>query len=414
MSALAELGRMPASGPASSHAAAASASPFEVSACSLAAVEREWRQLEATGVLTPYQRFDWIAAYAAHALPLDGAKLAIVAARGPDGTLKALFPFALRRARGLTLVSFVGGKHANFHMPAFSREALASMTEEEARALLDKASRALGGVDAFIFSNQPVEWEGMPNPFAALSAQPSPSQGYRLALQADADAALNQSMSSHARKKHKNKRVRFAELGPSRLLIAQTDSERDQLLEAFFRQKSLRFQEMGVADPFAEDAVRSFLRSGSKPAKPGLEPVLTLAGLELNGAVVATYIGATAQGRFSGMATSFEADPAINKVSPGEILLVELIRRHCQLGFKVFDLGVGEARYKATFCNEVDALRDGFVAMSAKGRLASFVLRLGQTLKARAKASPWIAALVAASRRAARLRVTPRPSVGEP
>ena len=430
MSALAEFRRMPTSGAASGRPETVPEAPatqsavqtavqsviqsviqsLEVSLCSLEDVEREWRQLEATGVLTPYQRFDWIAAYAAHVLPLEDATLGLVAARGPDGALAVLFPFAVRRKRGLTLVSFVGGKHANFHMPAFSRNALAHMGEAEARALLDQASLALGGVDAFIFVNQPTEWDGLHNPFAALSAQPSPSLAYKLSLQADADATLNQSMSAHARKKHKNKRARFAEMGASRLLIAGTDAERDTVLETFFRQKSLRFRELGIADPFADETVRSFIRAGSKPAAPGVEPVLTLAGLELNGAVIATYIGTTAQGRFSGMATSFEADPALIKVSPGDILLVDLIRHHCRLGFKVFDVGVGEARYKSTFCDGMDALHDGFIAISAKGRLAASALRLAQTIKAKAKASLRITAMVAAARRAIRLRVTPRPS----
>jgi hypothetical protein len=43
------------------------------------------------------------------------------------------------------------------------------------------------------------------------------------------------------------------------------------------------------------------------------------------------------------MGTSFDADPAVAKVSPGEILMLELIRHECAAGSRVFDLGVGEA-----------------------------------------------------------------------
>jgi CelD/BcsL family acetyltransferase involved in cellulose biosynthesis len=52
------------------------------------------------------------------------------------------------------------------------------------------------------------------------------------------------------------------------------------------------------------------------------------------------------------MATSFDMASEIAKTSPGEILLVDLIKLKCHAGITVFDLGVGEARYKTTICDD--------------------------------------------------------------
>ncbi|MCX7324261.1 MAG: GNAT family N-acetyltransferase [Hyphomicrobiales bacterium] len=365
-------------------------------------VRDDWLALEAHGLATPYQRYDWVKAYAQHVLGKDGAALRIVRVRSAGGRTLAMLPFASRRRKGLTTASFVGGKHANFHMGLYDPVFAARLDEPAARQMLRNGALAMGGVDAFILHCQPVSWNGVANPLARIDAQASPSQGYRLPLLPDCDATLANSMSSHARKKHKNKRARFAELGPSRLLAAGTEAERARILDAFFRQKALRFAQMNIADPFSEPSVRRFLTQAAA------DGAVELAALELNDTLVATYIGAVHHGRFSGMATSFEPDPAIMKVSPGEILLVELIRTQCRKGLSLFDLGVGEARYKATICNETEELVDSFVAITPKGHLAASASRQLQRIKRAIKASPLAFGLMARLRKLGPVR--PRPS----
>ncbi len=408
MSALAE--RNPIARPHTLRQETGTSPAWTVEAVSLSEIVSDWRALEAHGVVTPYQRFDWVSAYAAHAMKEDHAEARILMVRSRDGRAAAILPFALRHMAGLKTVSFIGGKHANFHMGVFDPAFAASLDSAGARRLLADAAAAMGGVDAFILQNQPFVWDGHRNPLALLDAQPSPSHAYKLPLSGDCEASLQSSMSSHARKKHKNKRARFAELGPSRLIVAETADERMRILDAFRRQKAARFALMGLPDPFASDGVRTFLAQAAEPPQggPEVKPALILAALELNDAIIATYVGAVHRRRFSGMATSFEADPAVMKISPGEILLVDLIRSECRRGTTVFDLGVGEARYKTTICNQTEELADGFIAISGRGRLAASVLRLAQKAKGAIKHSPL--ALSLARRLRALIDVRPRPA----
>jgi CelD/BcsL family acetyltransferase involved in cellulose biosynthesis len=374
-------------------------------ATGLDAAEAAWRALEEHGHVTPYQRFDWVSAFARHAM--DGAALRVVTFRASCGRPMAVLPFALWRWRGITLAAFVGGKHANFHMGVYAKGAMAGLTAADARAMLEACARALGGVDAFMLTNQPVAWDGARNPLALLEARPSPSQAFKLALSGDGDATIRKAMSRHARKKHKTKRARFLEMGPSRHFIARSDADKERILEAFLRQKSQRFSAMGVHDPFQHPGIRAFLRCAS--GLDGQAEALELAALELNGVLIATYVGAVSQGRFSGMATSFEPDPGVIKVSPGELLLVDLIRQQCAAGRSCFDLGVGEARYKTTICEQTEELVDSFVAMSGRGQIVAAVLRLAQRAKGAVKRSPRLHALAMRVSQLRRL-FTPRPA----
>jgi CelD/BcsL family acetyltransferase involved in cellulose biosynthesis len=374
----------------------AGAPGWTVTPVSLAAAETRWRQLETHGLATPYQRFDWLKPYADHAASADG-RPCIIEVSAPQGRALAFLPLVLSRAGMVTVARFMGGKHANFHMPVLDRAFAEGLDEAGVRALLAGVAAAAGGVDAFLLQNQPKIWEGQPNPFVRVAAQDSPSQAYRLKMLGDCEATLNASMSSHARKKHKNKRARFSELGPSRMFIATTQAERERVLETFFRQKGLRFAEMGIADPFADAGVRRFLHAAGTPGPDG--SALRIAALELNGELVATYIGAVHHHRFSGMATSFEPDPAIMKVSPGEVLLIDLIRHECRAGTKVFDLGVGEARYKTTICNETEELSDSFIGVTARGKAAAALSRAAGRAKAAVKRSPLALSLLRRLRR---------------
>ena len=149
----------------------------------------------------------------------------------------------------------------------------------------------------------------------------------------------------------------------------------------------LFFRAMGVPDPFAEPAVRSFLTSAAIDDRNG-SPVIELYSLDLAGECVATYVGATQGERFSGMATSFDMSSATVRTSPGELLLAELIRQKCDDGLAIFDLGVGEARYKTTFCDDHDDLVDTFLPLTFKGRLFAAMARAKRELKRRIKSSP--------------------------
>ena len=375
------------------------------------AIAAEWREFEGRALLTPYQGHGWVRAFVETVGAAHGMDVRYVLLRDAQGVLVALLPLVLTRRNGVRFAEFIGGKHANYHMGVYEPRFAAALDISATRAMLSDIAAAIGGLDAFVFANQPVSWQGMPNPLAALASAPSPSGAYKLALiPGDGEATLKRSMSRHAQKKLKTKRNRFAEIGSSRLVRAREPQEIARLVDTFLAQKAARFREMGVLDPFADPSVRRFLERAAQ-AGSGAPPALELYALELDGKPVATYVGAVQGERFSGMATSFEMDSPAVRMSPGEILLVELIKLKCRDGFTVFDLGVGEARYKTSICDERDELVDSFVPITARGRAFAWISRAKRAAKRRVKRSPLLLKL--AQRSSRWLRRAPAPPADE-
>jgi CelD/BcsL family acetyltransferase involved in cellulose biosynthesis len=81
------------------------------------------------------------------------------------------------------------------------------------------------------------------------------------------------------------------------------------------------------------------------------------------------------------MFTSFDDDPAIARSSPGDLLLQDMVEDLIGRGFAHFDLGVGEARYKNSFCTTEVRLVNGFLPLTLHGRLAAAALQTASWVK---------------------------------
>ncbi len=355
-----------------------------------------WRSLEAEGIMTPYQRRAWIEAYAG----ADGsvADVNLVVARDEAGRVRLAAPLLVRRRFGLRIATMPGGKHANFQMPILPATGCMPGCPAQAWRFLAAAAKALGGVDLFLLQNQPLGWAGTTNPLALIDSTPSPSQAYKLFLDDDPEETLKRVLSRDTRKKLRQKRNRLEALGDVRHVVASSHDEREGILAAFYHQKAARMREIGAPDPFSEPTTRAFLHEAVRPGADGL-PAIELHGLSVGGRYVATFAGTVHGDRFCGMFNAFDMAPEFFRASPGDLLLMDVIAHYGRLGLKVFDLGIGEARYKDTFCEAVEPVTDTIHGITPAGRAASLALRGAIFAKRRIKRSPAAMALVKRLRR---------------
>lgn len=114
--------------------------------------------------------------------------------------------------------------------------------------------------------------------------------------------------------------------------------------------------------------------------------------------IVATFAGVVSDRRFCGMFNSMIMNELSNE-SPGELLLANVVRMACERGLSAFDLGIGEASYKRTFCNETDTLFDTVVPLSVRGKLVTPLWRGQLNVKRRIKHSLYARQTVEALRR---------------
>lgn len=341
----------------------------------------DWSSLAAAATVTPYQRPGWVLPWiGAVGLPA-GITPMIVVARDAGGLPVAVLPLGIERQGGLTTASFLGAKDSNFNMGVFRPGV--TWTRAASEDLLRRAAESAGRrIDLFTLRNQPHGWQGVLNPLLALARQPSPSFAYKATLGADPEAFFHQRLSRENRKKLRQKMNRLRGMGTVDVIEARDAAEAAGVLDAFAAQRTARNAASGLP---ADDlpALRSFLDR----TVGGTGPISFFA-LRCDDRIVATLGGIRSGDRFSAMVMSFTADPDFARTSPGELLLAEVMRRCCEEGLSTFDLGIGEARYKETYCPEVEELFDSLVPVTAVGRLYARAESIRLLVKRSIKQSP--------------------------
>lgn len=363
----------------------------------IAAAEPVWRGLERGGaVTTPYQRFDFIAPWQRHVGNRQGVRPFLVVGRDAGGAPVFLLPLGRMRWGLLEVAGFLGGKHANFNFALWRRDVAARLGAAEVKTIVAMIGDADRGVDLLALTNQPDQWEGVSNPFAALRHQPSPSFACRGSLTGDFAALAQTRLSAAQRKKLRKKERALSGVEPISYWRVTTTDGAAQVLDAFFAQKAERMAELGLADAFAVPGMREFIAAAATPGHG--HPAIELYAASVGDTILATYAGLVGNGRFCAIFNSMIRNELAHE-SPGQLLLCNLVRMCCERGLTTFDLGVGEARFKKLFCNEPEPLFDSFLPLTPAGHVAASACRLQCALKRRIKRSPAIWGAVQALRR---------------
>jgi CelD/BcsL family acetyltransferase involved in cellulose biosynthesis len=175
------------------------------------------------------------------------------------------------------------------------------------------------------------------------------------------------------------------------------DQDVRRVLDVFFKQKSLRMRDLGVADIFARPGVRRFIEAAAVE-RPDGQPLIELYSLSVGDLVVATMGGTVGGGRFCGMFNSMIKDRYAAE-SPGEQLLANVVRRCCERGLHTFDLGIGQASYKTLFCPDAEPLFDSHLPLTAPGRILAIGLGIAARGKRAVKSNNGLWSLARALRR---------------
>ena len=350
---------------------------------SLDAVADAWAELERVAPCSIYQTRRWLDPWLDTLGQKAGVSPWLVLARMADGRPSALLPLGTRRHGPVKVAAWLGGKDSNAAM-ALLRPG-AGWDGAAVRRLLDEAAAGPGRPDVFALTNQPLAWDGHANPMAALPHRASPSAAYGLRLGRDGQALLAASLSKETRKKLRKKEARLAAMGPLTYRVALGADARRDVLDAFLAQKTARLRGKGLRSEFEAPEMRAFIEAAAE----GVE----LHSLAVGERIVAVYGGAAHGGWWSGMFNSFDADEAVARSSPGDLLLMRVIARACERGLHHLDLGIGEARYKETFCDMPIPLFDAMVPVTARGHAYAAFATLRQDVKRRIKRDDRLLAL---------------------
>ena len=336
----------------------------------LGGAEAVWRSLEQSGLATPYQRFDFQAAWQRHVGAAEGLQPFIVIAYDSGGRPLLLLPLVSKQQFGARIAHFLGGKHVTFNMPLWQRDFAAHAGKADMDALLRGIRHQAKDVDVLALDRQPLRWTGTVNPLSLLPHQNSVNDCPVLKL-VPGGAAIDR-VSNSFRKRLKTKEKKYEPLPGFRYAVATTDADIKRVLDAFFTIKPLRMAEQKLPNVFAEPGVEDFIRNACMTPF-GSSRVIDIHALECDEEVIAMFAGVADGDRFSMMFNTYTMS-ANSKYSPGLILMRNIIDYYATRNVTSLDLGIGSDDYKRQFCKDDEPIFDSFLPLTARGKLAAAAL----------------------------------------
>ncbi len=150
---------------------------------SLAAVEGEWRRFEQAADATPFQTYEWLAAWHRHIGIRDGVVPAVVVGRFTDGETAFILPLAIDPRRSLRRLRWLGQDLCDYNAPLLARDFSQRITPSGFLALWQELR---GEMQADPQSRHDwIEFEKMPetvgaqiNPFTCLDLTPNANSAH--------------------------------------------------------------------------------------------------------------------------------------------------------------------------------------------------------------------------------------------
>lgn len=348
----------------------------------LSSVEAVWREFETSAGTSPHQSFDWCRSWVA----ATGGDVLVVDIRR-NGKTVCLLPLEVSRVAGARIARFIAAPFSNINFglfpagdgggpllsPALLRTAIAEKAPE---------------VDIAVFGRMPLRWRGRLNPLAGLASVPSHNHAFQVTLDGGFDAVLERINGKKRRKKFRATARQLEAVGGYRFVTPGPGAEALELLETFFVQKERRFARQGKLNIFAAEPVRDFFRQlVLQPDRNGVAP-LRLSALRFGNGRTGAIAGQTvANGHVICQFCSLD-ETAAEQFSVGEFLFFHMIRKACDEGQTIFDFGIGDERYKRSWCDVETVQYDFYLPLTMRGNIACGVLKGTVAAKRRIKADP--------------------------
>lgn len=331
--------------------------------------EAAWRGVERHAVGSPFQRLDFYTAWMQTLGAREGAEPLVLVGR-KAGRVAMVLPLVVRRTGPFRVAEFAGGSHANFNIGLFDRDLWPTIGRGLAVNVLEAISDARPDIDYLRLAYQPIELAGRRNPFVDSRSRPAPHPTFDVFLTGGFEAVLSRHRGSKKRKRLRADLRNFDAVGGAVVRQAASETEAHDILEAFLDQKGQRLAEQGLPNVFAVQGTPEFLhdlvaRSYSGSGEPLVEAYALWAGGEIRATGITLPFGGAAYF----LMNSF-ANDAFARASPGEITLHHMIGDYAGRGFDAFDFGIGDARYKRSWCDREVMLAETVLPLSAAGTVA--------------------------------------------
>lgn len=340
-------------------------------------IENVWEKLEATGIESPGQSLDFTRAWIEKfSIPREQQ---LYVTGECQGQVVALLPLWRREKRGVRMLTWFPGAHVGCNAPLIDHGAFAQMSSKEQSTVWHRMERGLFGADLVRLHAIPDIGEN--NFFSALGESHPTDLLYRSEFNSWEEC--NAIQRSRSRRKHdKQQGAKLAAMGEVTFEELGMGDDAEDIIATMFAQKSRRFREWGIEDPFADPQVQQFY--AGMFGRPGqLEARLHV--VRLNGDVVSVRYNLVHGDRYFALISSMSDAEELAPGSPGKQNLLRAMQQVFDNGTKMVDMGAGYSDEKRHWCNVVIPLRNHMIPLTSKGRAAARALtvkaRLQHTIK---------------------------------
>jgi CelD/BcsL family acetyltransferase involved in cellulose biosynthesis len=353
----------------------------------MTAAEKDWRAFEQIADCTPFQTFDWLAAWDRHIGRPEGIRPAIVIGRR-GGRIECLLPLAVAPGRLARRLTWLGQELCDYNAPLLA-PGFADRLAADAFAALWRDMRELLqadpqlGHDIVELTKMPDKVGAQDNPFLRLDAMLNPSGAYQAHLGTDWETFYSAKRSSSTRRRDRTKVKRLAELGEVRFVTPDAAGTA-ATLDTLVQQKSRAFARMGVPDLFARPGYVAFFHEVA-----AARDFVHISRLDVGATQAAINLGLTFRGCYYHILASYD-DGEVSRFGPGAAHLRDLLHYAIERGLARFDFTIGDEPYKRDWCDAEQKLYDHVSAASWRGALSALVSVARRRIKRGIKHNAWL------------------------
>jgi CelD/BcsL family acetyltransferase involved in cellulose biosynthesis len=366
-----------------------------------AAVESQWRRFERVADCTPFQTFDWLAAWQRQVGQRDGVTPVIAVASFGNGDIAFLLPLGIERNRLTRRLCWLGQDVNDYNAPLIARDFAQRVTPEtfltawkELRARLQREPRLR--YDWIELEKMPQTIGGQINPFFHLALAPNPSGAHVAQLGADWKSFYYDKRSSATRRRDRAKRKHLSQFGEVSFVTSANADESGRTIEILMEQKNRLLAHRGIADMFARSGWREFFLDVA--TNPATSHLVHVSRVQIGDTCGAANLGVVFGDTYYHVLASYD-DGAIAHYGPGALHLRELLAYAIGRGLKRFDFTIGDEPYKLEWTDANVRLGDYTVVARWRGWLPYCQSIVRRPIKRFIKQTPW------AWRAASRLRM---------
>ncbi|NOZ32550.1 MAG: GNAT family N-acetyltransferase [Alphaproteobacteria bacterium] len=320
-------------------------------------IEGAWRHLEAGGIESPGQAFEFVRTWV-QALEIAPRRQVYISVHAGTKPVLVMGLGEYRRF-GARVLGWLPGLHVGCNGPLIDGKYFSTLNQKQRTALWGRVLQALPPVDALHLLAVP---DGLAQSFGKHGRRGVGEFVYRAEFSSWQECDRVQ-RTRKRRKRDRQQGAKLALLGDIEFGVARPD-EYDHVLKTMFAQKAARFADLGITDPFANEKVRGFYHDIIAHSQ-ALEAKIFV--LRLNGEIVAVRYCLGRDKELYALISSMSENRELQSGSPGKQSLFRIVQTIFDEGYRSYDLGAGQADEKRNWCNREIAVAHYFFPKTATG-----------------------------------------------